>query len=147
MITKDSPTVLRLEGIGVPPYSARGLTQSLEPISMSQHIERSINGRLIDFSYEPMRKYRSTISGADQRPPAVDGVWSGKLVIVECIAELGKWGGPDNLQREPVDYDSFRSEKGFTYYRPRLIMMVTNWQMDQDEWEAGVGWSLDLEED
>jgi hypothetical protein len=78
--TKDDPTELRLVGMGVPPYSARGLSQSLEPIDAAMHLERTINGELLDLSYEPMQKYKSTISGSDQLPPAVDGVWPGKLV-------------------------------------------------------------------
>lgn len=146
MITKDNPTLLRLEGMGVPRYSARGLTQSLNPISASQHIERTINGGLIDLSYTPMQKYASTISGNDQRPPAVEGVWPGKIVIVDCIAELCKEGEDANFDRPVVDYDAVRTEAGFIFYRPRLIMMVMNWNMDEDEWARGVNWSLDLEE-
>lgn len=145
IITKDSPTVLSLVGMGVPPYSARGLTQSLTPIGEAAHLARTINGELLDLSYEPFQKYRSTITGADQRPPAVDGVWPGKLVIVDCISELTVLGGPP-FGREPVDYTSIRSENGFSTYRPRLVMMVTNWTMEGDEWAAGVTWTLDLEE-
>ena len=62
--------VLILSGIGVPPYSARGASQTLEPIQASQQLRRTINGELIDISRAEFRKYRSTISCADQLPPA-----------------------------------------------------------------------------
>lgn len=144
-ITKDSPTELVLTGMGVPPYSARGLSQTLEPIEMSHHIERTINGRALDLSYEPMRKYKSTITGSDQRPPAFDAVWPGTILVVDCIAELTVLGGPP-FGREPVDYETVKQEQGFSTYRPRLTMMVINFSMDEDEWAAGVTWSLELEE-
>ena len=63
--------VLTLSGIGVPPYSARGASQTLEPIASSQQLRRTINGELIDISRAEFRKYRSTISCVDQQPPAV----------------------------------------------------------------------------
>lgn len=146
MITKDSPTLLRLEGMGVFPYSARGLTQSLNPIQQAAHIERTINGGLIDLSYTAMQKYASTISGSDHRPPACEGVWPGKILIVDCICELAKEGSDIDFDRPVVDYDDIRYEAGFTFYRPRLIMMVMNWSMDEDEWARGVQWQLELEE-
>lgn len=145
IITKDNPTVLSLVGMGVPPYSARGLSQTLEPVDGASHVERSINGELLDLGYEPFQKYKSTIRGQDQRPPAVDGVWPGKLLIVDCIAELTVYGGPP-FGREPVSYDSVREENGYSSYRPRLTMMVVGFSIDADEWEAGVQWTLELEE-
>ena len=64
----------------MPPYSARGLTQTLEPIEASVQLRRTVNGALADLSYEPFRKYKSTISCQDQEPPAVDGrvAWAGR---------------------------------------------------------------------
>lgn len=143
--TKDDPTELVLFGMGVHPYSARGLSQSLEPIEGSKHLERSVNGELLDMSSALMQKYRSVISGQDQRPPAVDGVWPGKILVVDCIAKISVYGGPP-FQREAVDYDSVISELGFSTYRPRLTMMVMSFTMDEEEWAAGVNWSMELEE-
>ena len=81
-------TLLVLSGIGVPDYSARGLTQTLEPIDGSASLRRTINGALKDLSFAQFRKYKSTISCQDQEPPAVDGVWPGHVVTVDCVAEL-----------------------------------------------------------
>lgn len=143
-ITKANPTVLSLVGMGVPPYSARGLSQTLTPIAASQHLERTINGELVDFSYEPMQKYKSTISGNDQMPPACDGVWSGKIIEVECIAELCT--SEYALLGRTAVLGSLRDEAGFTTYRPKLTMMVVNFSQDQDEYGRQIGWSLELEE-
>lgn len=146
MISNANPTELRLFGIGVPPYSARGLSQSFEPIDMAQQIARSINGRLMDLSYAPMRKYKSTVSGSDQTPPACDGVWPGQLVEVDCIFELCHADGQP-FGRAPVDYDeAIRVSAGFVFYRPHLEMMVIGFSIDTDEYGAQVGWKLELEE-
>ncbi len=143
-LAADQDTLLVLAGMGVPRYSARGLTQTLEPIDAAAHIERSINGSLIDFGYAPFRKYRTQISGKDQRPPAVEGVWPGKLITVDCLAELSV------VQSMPFERPAVPGsdyvEEGYTFYRPRLAMMVMSFTLDSDEWAAGVNWSLVAEE-
>lgn len=144
-IPTDS-TLLVMDGVGISPYSARGLSQTLAPIDASVHIERTINGALIDFGYEPMRKYKSTIKGSDQRPPILDGIWPGTTVVIECIATLGNL---DYLPfgREPVDYgDALVYESGCVFYRPRLTMLVTGFDSDEDEYGATVGWQMTFEE-
>jgi len=137
-------TVLTLSGIGVPLYSARGLQQSLEPIDASANLRRTINGTLIDLSAPQMRKYRSQITGSDQRPPACDGLWPGREVTVDCIAELchAEYGTP----ARPMVPDSDYEEAGFVFYRPRLVMLVTGFNVQRDEWQANVQWTMTLEE-
>lgn len=137
-------TVLSLLGLGVPPYSARGLTQTLEPIDQAANVQRTINGELIDLSSAAFRKFKSTISGTDQRPPSCDGLWPGRQIVVDCIEDLAypEGGTP---QRPVVEGSSF-AEAGFTYYRPRLTMVVTDFQLSRDEYGAQVGWSMSLEE-
>lgn len=138
-------TLLNLRGIGVPPYSARGLSQTLEPIAASIHIERTIDGGLINLGYEPFQKYKSTITGSDQQSPAVDGKWSGQIIEVECIVELAAVAYDEALGR-PAVVGSIRFESGFIFYRPKLTMMVLGFSIDKDEWGAAVGWHMDLEE-
>jgi hypothetical protein len=137
-------TVLALAGIGVPPYSARGLSQTLEPIDQAANLQRTINGSLLDLSSPSFRKYKSTITGSDQRPPSCDGLWPGRQLIVDCIAELA-YSDAGTPQRPVVDGSSF-SEAGFTFYRPRLTMLVTGFQLSKDEWGATIGWTMTLEE-
>lgn len=137
-------TILRLTGIGVPPYSARGLQQTLEPIDMQAHLRRTINGRLRDLSAHQFRKYKSTISGTDQTPPSVDGVWNGREVVVDCISELAfeEYGV---AEREIVEGSEY-TEAGFTFYRPRLTMIVVRFTTQRDEYQHTVAWQMDLEE-
>jgi hypothetical protein len=137
-------TVLALSGIGVPSYSARGLTQTLEPIDQATNLQRTINGSLLDLSSPSFRKYKSAITGSDQRAPSCDGLWPGRQVVVDCIAELAYADG-GAAQRPAVDGSSV-SEAGFTYYRPRLTMIVTGFQVSKDEWGAVAAWTMTLEE-
>ena len=137
--------VLTLSGIGVPPYSARGASQMLEPIGSSQQLRRTINGELIDISRAEFRKYRSTISCVDQQPPAIDGVWPGRVLTVGCISELSyltAGGAP----ARPLVSGSSRTEGDYTFYRPSLTMRVVAFSQDTDEYGAAVSWSLQLEE-
>ena len=137
--------VLTLSGIGVPPYSVRGATQTLQPIDAAQQLRRTINGALIDLSRAEFRKYRSTISCTDQQPPAVDGVWPGQIVTVGCISELSYrtvGGSPSR----PLVSGSSRAEGDYTFYRPQLVMRVVSFSQDTDEYGASVSWSLELEE-
>jgi hypothetical protein len=137
-------TLLSLIGIGVPPYSVRGLSQTLEPIEQAMSLQRTVNGELIDLSRAEFRKYKSTISGTDQRPPSCDGLWPGRQIVVDCIEELAYADG--GTPQRPVVEGSSLSESGFTYYRPRLTMVVTGFQLSRDEYGAKVGWSMTLEE-
>ncbi|KLK91426.1 hypothetical protein AA309_20240 [Microvirga vignae] len=137
-------TVLSLSGMGVAPYSARGLTQTLTPIGQATSVRRTINGGLVDLSLAAFRKYRSTISGGDQRAPSVDGVWPGQIVTVDCISELAYPVG--GTPQRTVVAGSSHEDGGFVYYRPRLQMMVVGFTATQDEWGATVKWQLELEE-
>lgn len=137
-------TLLVLQAIGIPAYSARGLKQTLEPIPAATQNRRTVNGELVDFGYAQFRKYRSTITGTDVDPPAVDLVFPGTILTVSCIPELAYLsGGPG---RPPVAGSVRTDADGFTYYRPQLTTRVVSWKLDRDEWGATLSWQLDLEE-
>lgn len=142
----DEVTLLRLSPLGVPPYSARGITQTLEPIAASSSMRRTVNGELIDLSVEELRKYKSTIQCTDQRHPALSGVWPGMTLTVSCVAELGYEETTDAAPERTVVDDSSYTEEGFTYYRPMLSMKVVGYQVNHDEWGVVVGWTMELEE-
>jgi hypothetical protein len=137
-------TLLGLSGIGIPDYSARGLTQTLEPIEAAISLRRTINGGLKDLSFAQFRKYKSTISCHDQEPPAVDGVWPGHVVTVDCVAELSH-PASESPARAVVS-GSARTEGAFMFYRPQLQMLVTGFSVNRDEYGAAVQWQMDLEE-
>lgn len=142
MSTSDS-TLLAITGLDLPPYSARGLQQSLDPIEAAANLRRTINGNLKDFGFAQFQKYKSTIQGTDQQPPAYDGVWPGKSVTVDCIPELSYLTAGGSPARPVV---ATRTEGDFTFYRPRLTMRVAAFTHNKNEWGATVNWQLDLEE-
>jgi hypothetical protein len=127
-------------------YSARGLTQTLEPIQAAANNRRSINGKLKDLSQVQFRKYSSTISCADQLAPALDGIWPGQLLTVDCVAELSYKTAGGSPSRTVVTSSS-RVEGAYTYYRPRLTMRVMAYSESEDEYGRVVQWSLQLEEE
>lgn len=139
-------TLLALNGMGVPPYSARGLTQTLQLIAGSAQLRRTINGSLSDVSDPLFRKYASVVTGADIDPPALDGKWAGLQVVVDCIVELGQLESTDPVYaRTPVTLPA-RHEAGFIFYRPRLTMLVTDFNVSTNEYGATTSWTLNLEE-
>jgi hypothetical protein len=144
-ITASNPTVLVLSGVGVPPYSARGIKQTLTPIAAAVFIRRTVNGILRDLSQAQFHKWKSTLSCSDVAPPATDGMWPGTIVTVDCIEELSYLTGSGGPYRSVVSGSS-RVVGAFTLYRPQLVMMVMNFTQDTDEWSAGVSWSIELEE-
>ena len=140
-------TVLRITGMGVVPYSTRAATQSLEPIGQAgANIYRDVNGVLRTVGgATTFQKYRSSISGSDMRPIAVNGVWPGKLVTVQCIATLGYLSATEAPARTVVPGSSF-IEGDWTFYRPELSMMVLSWSLEEEEYEGAINWSMELEE-
>lgn len=140
---ENAYTLLTLSGVGVAPYSARGLSQSLEPISQASQLVRTINGALIDISAPQFRKYRSSISCSDHQAPALSGIWPGMEVTVECVCELGI--GDGSAERPAVTGSTY-TDGGITYYRPVLQMRVTGFNQTKDEYGHVTSWQLDLEE-
>ena len=130
---------------GLPIYSARGLSQSLEPIEQSNQQGRTVNGALVDLSLAQFRKYKSSITCNDMRSPVIGGVWPGQTVTVECVAELNFYTSGGSAERNVVSGSS-RTEGPLTYYRPQLVMRVTGFTVQHDEYRAAVSWTLQLEE-
>lgn len=126
------------------PYSARGLTQSLEPIP-SGNLRRTINGELVDLTPTQFRKYQSTITCKDQVVPAFDDAWLGHLVTVQCVAELSYRTIGGSAGRTAVA-GSARIVGDFTFYRPELTMLVVALRNSFDEWPCDYSWQLDLAE-
>lgn len=145
MLSATNTTLLVISGPGIPTYSSRGLSQTLDPIDAAGALARTVNGGLIDLSPTQMRKYRSTITCTDQDAPALDGVWPGMPLTVDCVPELGYLTAGGSPQRSVVPGSS-RVAGLWTWFRPRLSMLVVNYTANTDEWGAAVAWSLDLEE-
>ena len=148
MTVSSDETVLVIDDIAFPPGSGYEVNQTLDPIDGIPKPRRDINRRLINTAINPAQneKYKSTITFGDQRPPAVDGVWIGKELVVDCVNEL--WfvthsAGPS----KPVVPGSEYEEGPFTFYRPRLTMMITGGPRNTyNERGAVAGCEIDLEE-
>lgn len=140
-----SDTNLMIFGMGISPYSARGLTQTLVPIEAAKVLRRSINGALYDLSFDQFRKYQSKITCEDQATPAIDGIWPGAEVTVYCVAELSRLTDTEGPAR-PVVPGSERVDGAFTFYRPILDMRVIAFETGLAEWDADYNWTLELEE-
>lgn len=138
-------TLLVLSSMGVPLYSARGLTQTLTPIQGAFDLRRDINGDLVDISNAAFRKYASTITCRDFNTPAVDGLYVGQVLTVSCVAELSYATSGGSPSRTVVSGSS-RTVGSYTFYRPQMNMMVTGYSTSADEWAGDVSWQLDLEE-
>lgn len=145
-MTIDAVSLLVITPIGVPPYSARGLTQTLTHIAAAGIFRRSLTtGRLINIAAPEFKLYKSTITCTDQEAPAFDGVWPGDLVTVDCVKRL-KFLTAGGTPQRPVVPGSLQTEGIFTSYRPRILFMVTGFSDDFVEFEAQGAWQLDLEE-
>jgi|SRR6185369_18067211 len=137
-------TLLVLDGMGIPLYSARGLTQTLTIIDEAISQDRTVNGVLIDTSYSQFRKYSSVVTCKDLRAPRMDGVWPGQSLTVSCVCELCYPIG--NTPSRPVVLGSERIESGYIFYRPVLQMMLGKASQSKAEWAADIQWQVPLVE-
>lgn len=147
-------TILRLTGMGIPPYSARGISQTLTSTSGASVQRRTINGTLTDVSDPLFQKYVSNLQASDVDPPALEGRWPGMQLTVDCIPELVVEGEADGTEESTTELSfarthvpgSVRQADGFIFYRPQLVMLITAFSVNHDEWGRVVNWSMDLEE-
>jgi hypothetical protein len=137
-------TLLTISGIGIAPYSARGLRETLKPISATQHLARTVNGTALDISAPQMRKYGIQIQCEDMNAPAIDGIWPGMQLTIGCVSELSFLTG--GTAGRGMVADSLRFEGAYSFYRPSLVVLVTGFSVERDEYGAKIGWSLEGEE-
>jgi len=130
---------------GVPLYSARDIEQTLDPIKQSEQARRTVNGALVDLSIEKFQKYESRIRCSDLEGPALDGIFPGVTLVVDCVAELVYRTAGGTPSRTVVP-GSTRTVGAYTIYRPRLTMMVTSIEQRMGEAEHEVRWEIELEE-
>jgi hypothetical protein len=146
MTSADNPTLLRLDPITVPPYSARGISEEFG-LDGDAQLARTVNNTLIDLGDGTAEKYKLTITCTDQNMPALDGVRRGMVLTVDCATEfsyLTAGGSPSRTVASTTDDPATREDGAYTFYRPRLTMMVADYRLSFDEWGAACNWSLDL---
>lgn len=138
-------TLLVISPIGLPSYAARGIKQTLANSASSQNMRRTVNGQMVNLAPSQLQKYKSTLTCDDMESPALDGIWPGATLTINCITELAYLTAGGSPQR-PVVSGSARTEGSFSFYRPVLTMMVVDFKIETDEWGAKVGWQAELEE-
>jgi len=132
------------------PYSARGLTQTYEPLASAggsgaeRWLRRDVNGVLRNLVDTRFHKYRSTITCSDGETPCLDDSWVGVTVGVWCAFEFSYPTG--GTPARPAVAGSTRTQGGITYYRPALNMMITDIKNSFREYSAVNDWSITLEE-
>lgn len=146
-VVDNNWTLLVMSTIGVPLYSARGLTQTLTPVAEAKPTpRRTINGELRWLGLTQMQKYDSTITCTDQQAPAFDGVWPGMAVLVDCVQELGYLTAGGSPGRTVVPGSDLREVGDFTYYRPQIAFMVIDFNQSMEEYKSDYQWQLMLRE-
>jgi hypothetical protein len=138
-------------GLILPPYSARGLSQTLNWITgasgggvLGSGVRESINGELINLFPPQFRKLESTITCKDVETPCLDEAYFGQIVTVHCAAELSYLTG--SSPRRPEVSGSSRVDGHFTFYRPQLVMMVIEIDNTFAEFEREYSWKVGLRE-
>lgn len=134
------------------PYSARGLTQTLELIKgtsgggnpLGTQLRYDVNYNLIDLTVTASRKYLSTVSCRDTETPALDDVWIGTICEVSCALELSYPTGATPIR--PAVAGSERSEGHINFYRPLLTMMVVDPKISFEEYPGVYAWQMLLAE-
>ena len=139
-------TLLTISGWGQLIFQARDLTQKIEPIKAASQVDRDVNAVAIDLSNPAFRKYQTTITCTDRRPPPFDNFWPGMVVEVSCVTPLCyPVGNPGSPTREEVHASSI-TLNGFVFYLPILTMLVQELSWQKEDWRANSPWSLTLVE-
>lgn len=138
-------TDLVISGDGVPPYSATGIRQTLEPIASAAPV-RTVNGGLLNLVPPQFRKFKTTLSCTSSQPPAFAGLWPGSVVDIDCIEEVGYLtaSGSAPAGRTII---ATRTLDDHTFVRMRLSVMVMGpWQQARSEAGGTTEWTIEAEE-
>lgn len=137
-------TDLVISGHGIPRYSARGLTQTLEVVGRAAALDYTVNGTLVDLSAPQFRKFKSVISCTDVLPMALVALWPGVVVDVDCITPIAYLTIIGSPVPDRVVVKSW-TEHDYTYDLLRLTMMVAApWTQSTDEYAHQTQWQLEL---
>jgi hypothetical protein len=158
----------------MPPQSANNCVQTLSQIPNGE-LRRSINGNPLFLKVTDQRRYRSVILCRDANVPPIDGIHVGARVNVGCIIDLWQSILPGETsvalshaavdgsvnaitlfgtqvefllddERRHVILQAPLAETVHVHFRPWMLMLVTDFCMETDEWAASGGWKLTLEE-
>ena len=136
-------SLLTISAVGVPPYSVRGLVSGIKPLGQSKQVRRTVNGAALDTSDSVMRQWAFTFQCKDQQAPGFWESWPGAVFTVALPMELAYLTATGAATRAVA---ATRTEGDYTFYRPSVSAIVTDWSGEFDEWNADYSWTLDMEE-
>ncbi len=130
----------------VPLYSSRGLNEDLDLIEAADFQRYTVNYQLRNLARPQARKYQISITCTDQRPLGLSNLWPGDIIVIECVSMLSYRTGAIGEPGRPVVTGSSFTEGAFTFYRPRLTMMLKTRPQSTNEYSADRGWTLTARE-
>lgn len=165
-------SLLKIQGVGLPPFSARGCKQELVPIPNGV-FRNTVNGKLMFLKTSDLQRYKTIIKCNDVNTPTLGNLFIGNEIEIECIQSIWQAVDPKTEKVELIrDYvpDSIVlinknckefnfeinglelsinpvcDEQLFVTFRPKLKMKITNFYSSNDEWELNSSWQLEAEE-
>lgn len=167
----SSGTMLVLRDLPWPPFSGRDVNQVLKILDFGE-LRRSVNGDLRHLG-AGIEKFSMEIKGGDVNLPCFDGVFKGQVTEVESLTELVALVPAGDvlvtLGRDAVDgavriltADGDEVSLGgiigrdvsiavqavdvFVFYRPLLVMLVKDWNVERCDVSGACSWVLELVE-
>lgn len=139
-------------GPSLTPYSARGVNQTLEPITggsgngqaLGTWLRYSTSGELMNLSYPWFKQLMSTVLCTDAQTPCLNDAWLGELCLVDCACERSYLAG--GAADRPVVSGSLREENGIYYYRPQITVRITDIKNSFAEWRSDYNWQISMRE-
>jgi hypothetical protein len=174
-MSQSDDTLLTVSGLQLGPWASRGAKHVLAPRANGVFWEDVNGGGHFSARVSGVKKYSLTVTAADVAPPALDGISLGSTHNVACAGPVRLYVSASTaahsvtIERSAVSgsvkaYDTAGAtiavtsssgtlvdlpahSAGFVEYRPTLSMILTELPaVDFDEWEAGIDWTLRLEE-
>lgn len=170
---ESAPLGAPADAFRIPRWSSRGCKQLLRLTSYSC-TQRSINGELVHISAPHDHKYTCDIWCNDKTSLAFDDMCIGSVLWVGCLVFLtvpflpqhkkvalsrlpvdGSWKAEsyegvsldiEGVEEKMVHLKQRPSSGGFIVYRPKLIMRLTEYEIQTDEWGMTSGWKMILHE-
>ena len=134
--------------MGVPFYSARNLTQTIEAIKEKDQAERNVNGNLVDLSLPGLfEKYITKVTCKDMNAPMIGGVWQGQTLVIDCCCELAYPSSVDTPPRPLATGTTVRDDgNGTKFIYPKLTVMLRTISFGFEEYPHQYNWALGFEE-
>jgi hypothetical protein len=166
-----SPTLLKIQGAGMPPMLLEECTQLLEAVSLGG-LHRTVNGELLYTGAPELMKYRTVCKGKGKVAPGFETLKRGDEVTLHCIQRLWQEVKGTHIllsrpavegsvlvmdeERTPVSFvlkgsqevllEKVPQKPLYLTYCPLLKMRIVDFKLSMEEWTNVQEWKVDLEE-